>query len=1124
VIYRDFTVKSRKKTESFGKIPLFTPLSFYFYVFFILILPLGTVFGASINVLTNPGFETGNTTGWSARGTGVAISAGSTSPTPHSGTYRGRANGRTETWHGIQQNVLGKMVVGQTYQMSGWVRIASGNDTVMMSVQKTDCSGTTWTNVGSVSASSSGWVQLPNNNYTLTVNGTLMELLVYFETQTSATVNIYVDDVSVYGPQVSPPSPNATGNVNATVRHQTLEGFGAAGGWYENWLTDHPNKDALYDILFGQLGLDIYRLRNTYGQDGSADYMSRSDEIITAAGSSLGHPIKILISSWSPPASLKSNNDTNGFPSPATLKGGPSNYVYSQFGDWWADSIAAWAGYEISADYISIQNETDYETTWDSCRFEPTQTSTYAGYNQAFEAVYNELYSRFGSGMPKMLAPETTGFDGASGSSLTTYCSALTNPAHVYGYAHHLYNPGNGDSPDGYLCVMSNFAASYGSKPLFQTEYSHNNTTFTDAMNLAILMHNSLTVESVVSYMYWDLFWETPSGLVSFPSYGDSGYTINPVYYAFKHFSKFTDPGWQRVDADTNSTNLRISSYISPGNSQLSVVIINTSTTTDINLTLSFTGYTFTNANVYRSSSTQNCVLIGTVNPTNPIILPANTITTIACFNPDITPPAAPTGLTATGGELMVSLNWNDNGELDLAGYNVYRSLTSGSGYAKINGSLVTSSDYIDNSVNGYVTYYYVVRAVDSSLNESGNSNQASATPTDTTPPLAPTGLYAIPGNGTVTLNWSDNGESDLAGYNVYRSTTSGSGYVRLNGSLLTSSDYIDNTVTNGITYYYVVTAVDIFSNESNASSEVSATPQIFVDVNIIGSWISGTTHAKEAGINRALVFFVHSEYSNTGVSLNSVTYGGRTMTKIIDRLLTGPSNGVYAAAFILNDANIVAADGSGTFIPSWTGSPSGIAYSSVFLGDVNQAALVGASASASGTTSSTITTSALATNIGDLVIEAAAASSTGDFTLNNNFIKVNEYVMSSSEGVDGYKNAIGVPETPSITNTASRKVLIGFVVKAQELPPNYSNCGEVIAAGHRLPSDLNGDCYVNYLDVNTIAYYWLNGECNAGNNYCGLSDFEPRDGAVDFFDFSDFAMQWLECNNPENPECPHNW
>ncbi|MCA9727355.1 MAG: hypothetical protein KC729_06705, partial [Candidatus Eisenbacteria bacterium] len=79
--------------------------------------------------------------------------------------------------------------------------------------------------------------------------------------------------------------------------------------------------------------------------------------------------------------------------------------------------------------------------------------------------------------------------------------------------------------------------------------------------------------------------------------------------------------------------------------------------------------------------------------------------------------------------------------------------------------------------------------------------------------------------DGSVDLDWSNNGEPDLAGYNVYRATSSGGPYSQLNGSLLAASLYTDATVANGTTYYYVVTAQDATGNESAAGNEATATP-----------------------------------------------------------------------------------------------------------------------------------------------------------------------------------------------------------------------------------------------------------------------------------------------------------
>ena len=107
---------------------------------------------------------------------------------------------------------------------------------------------------------------------------------------------------------------------------------------------------------------------------------------------------------------------------------------------------------------------------------------------------------------------------------------------------------------------------------------------------------------------------------------------------------------------------------------------------------------------------------------------------------------------------------------------------------------------------------------------------EAGAPPADTTAPASPTGLTATGGEGNVSLDWDDNTEADLAGYSVYRSTTSGGTYTRLTSSLLTSSTYADNDVIAGTTYYYVISATDTSGNESDSSNEASATPQEATD------------------------------------------------------------------------------------------------------------------------------------------------------------------------------------------------------------------------------------------------------------------------------------------------------
>jgi hypothetical protein len=84
------------------------------------------------------------------------------------------------------------------------------------------------------------------------------------------------------------------------------------------------------------------------------------------------------------------------------------------------------------------------------------------------------------------------------------------------------------------------------------------------------------------------------------------------------------------------------------------------------------------------------------------------------------------------------------------------------------------------------------------------------------------TGTGVAPVAHSATLNWNAS-SSTIVGYNVYRSTTSGSYGAPLNGSLVSALTYTDSTVVSGTTYFYVTTAVDGSGNESVVSNEVQA-------------------------------------------------------------------------------------------------------------------------------------------------------------------------------------------------------------------------------------------------------------------------------------------------------------
>ena len=79
--------------------------------------------------------------------------------------------------------------------------------------------------------------------------------------------------------------------------------------------------------------------------------------------------------------------------------------------------------------------------------------------------------------------------------------------------------------------------------------------------------------------------------------------------------------------------------------------------------------------------------------------------------------------------------------------------------------------------------------------------------------------------HGDISLNWDDNSEPDLSHYNLYRAQTTGGPYQQVNTEPVLASQFVDSGLTPGVTYFYVVTAVDGSGNESAHSNEAATQP-----------------------------------------------------------------------------------------------------------------------------------------------------------------------------------------------------------------------------------------------------------------------------------------------------------
>lgn len=177
--------------------------------------------------------------------------------------------------------------------------------------------------------------------------------------------------------------------------------------------------------------------------------------------------------------------------------------------------------------------------------------------------------------------------------------------------------------------------------------------------------------------------------------------------------------------------------------------------------------------------------------------------------------PTAPTGVSATGSSAGINIRWTANTEGNVIGYNVYRAATSGGPFTKINALPINGTQTNDLLAPAGVTSHYRVMAVNAHGAESAHTATSAFRPTDSTPPAQPTGLTASGTSSGIVLNWNDNGEVDLAGYNIYRASSSSGPFSKLNAALRTLSDFTDTAAPAGATSFYRVSAVDASGNES---------------------------------------------------------------------------------------------------------------------------------------------------------------------------------------------------------------------------------------------------------------------------------------------------------------------
>jgi hypothetical protein len=195
--------------------------------------------------------------------------------------------------------------------------------------------------------------------------------------------------------------------------------------------------------------------------------------------------------------------------------------------------------------------------------------------------------------------------------------------------------------------------------------------------------------------------------------------------------------------------------------------------------------------------------------------------------------PGPPSGLTVTVTEPAIVVSWTPtalsafgDGSPQPDGYEIFRAELGFT--AAENVGTTESNRFEDRSFQFQHQYVYTVRAFRMQSDFKAVtpfSAGVEADAVDRFPPAAPQNLRAIAVPGAVEMSWSANQEADLAGYLVYRSSEDAA-FGRLNEQPLELPLFRDSTATAGVSYQYVVKAVDQQGNESAPSQEVSVTAE----------------------------------------------------------------------------------------------------------------------------------------------------------------------------------------------------------------------------------------------------------------------------------------------------------
>jgi glucuronoarabinoxylan endo-1,4-beta-xylanase len=343
---------------------------------------------------------------------------------------------------------------------------------------------------------------------------------------------LWVDNIQFVGTASS-----GTSVIDYSSTQQRIDGFGASSAWMSGALSAH-DADLLFSTNYG-IGLSLLRTR--IAPDGTT-WEGNIARQAQARGA------RIWSTPWSPPAIYKNTNSVNG----GRFASSTANYqgYAAQLADYVQTMINT---YGIQLYALSIQNEPDWETTYESCIWTSQQIHDFLPYLAAAMTARNVSAT-------KIMIAEDANWKW----DLTTDSMNDTTTSNLVGILA-AHNYGSSATP----------VAQFGTpcpKPLWETEHSTDgDDTITNALRLAQEIHFFMTVVQANAYHYWWLVSGGGAGIA-----GSNTYTPAKRLYAMGNYSRFIRPNFYRVGV-MNTTTALVSAYKDSVSSNYVIVAANNS-------------------------------------------------------------------------------------------------------------------------------------------------------------------------------------------------------------------------------------------------------------------------------------------------------------------------------------------------------------------------------------------------------------------------------------------------------------------------------------------------------------------------------------------------------------------